>query len=78
MTAGEQYRVLAAKCDARANQEKDPAIRNEWEGMARAYLRLAEQADRNSLTDIVYETPPERSQQHQVEQQPQSKLEPKK
>jgi hypothetical protein len=28
--------------------------------MARAYLRLAEQAERNSLTDIVYETPPKK------------------
>jgi hypothetical protein len=29
--------------------------------MALSYLRLAELADKNSMTDIVYETPPPRS-----------------
>ena len=37
--------------------ESDAARKVEFENMARAYLRLAEQAKRNSLTDIVYETP---------------------
>jgi hypothetical protein len=40
--------------------ESDTARKVEFENMARAYLRLAEQAKRNSLTDIVYETPPKK------------------
>jgi hypothetical protein len=39
--------------------------------MALSYLRLAEQADRNAVTDIVYETPPEQPQVQQ-QQEPQS------
>jgi hypothetical protein len=37
---------------------------------------LAEQAERNALTDIVYEPAP--VQEQQAQQQPQSKLAPKK
>ena len=40
-----------------AQAETDRADKVEFENLARAYLRLAEQADRNSRTDIVYETP---------------------
>jgi hypothetical protein len=29
--------------------------------MANAYRRLAEQAERNALTDVIYETPPPRA-----------------
>jgi hypothetical protein len=75
MAPGDDYLALAAKCDGRASQEKDPAIRFEWESMARAYRRLAEQADRNAKTDLVYETPPERPNVQQPQQQQQSKLE---
>jgi len=58
MTAGDQYRVKAAELRARALQETSPAIQAELENLAIAYLRLAEQAERNSITDIVYEPPP--------------------
>ena len=46
--------------------------RAELEALALAYLRLAEQADRNAKTDVVYE-PPLMQQQHppRVEQQQQ-------
>jgi hypothetical protein len=37
-----------------------PRVKLNFENMARAYLRLAEQAERNRLTDIVYETPPKK------------------
>jgi hypothetical protein len=60
MPAGDHYRARAAELSAKAQAETAPAIRVEYENLAFAYLRLAEQADRNSRTDVVYETPPER------------------
>ena len=85
MAPGDHYRVLAAKCDVRALDESDRAIRHEWEIMAQSYRRLAEQAERNARTDVVYEPPPEKlhdlepppsqTQQPQTQQQPQGKLE---
>jgi hypothetical protein len=60
MAAGDQYRGRAAELSAKAQWETDPGIRIEYENLALAYLRLAEQADRNARADIVYEPPPER------------------
>ena len=34
---------------------KDSAIKADFENMARAYLRLADQAERNAHNDVVYE-----------------------
>jgi hypothetical protein len=58
MATGDTYRIKAAELSARARGEKHPAIRGEYENLCLAYLRLADQADRNSETDVVYETPP--------------------
>ena len=83
MAPGDHYRVLAAKCDARARVEGDLAIRHEWEIMAQSYRRLAEQAERNARLDVVYEPLPVKlhdleplpqTQQPQAQQQPQGKL----
>jgi hypothetical protein len=63
MTPGDQYRARAADLRARAQREADSLIRHEYENLALAYLRLANQADRNSYTDVVYEHAPERQQQ---------------
>ncbi len=41
-----------------ARQESTPAVRAELEGLAAGYIRLAEQAERNSHIDVFYETPP--------------------
>ena len=60
MTQREEYLLRAAELSARAQAESDAARKDEFENMARAYLRLAEQAKRNSLADIVYETPPKK------------------
>jgi hypothetical protein len=60
MPTGDQYRVRAAELNAAARCERNPEIRKEYESLALAYLRLAEQAERNSATDIVYETPRQR------------------
>ena len=55
-----EYLLRAAELSARAQIEANPADKLEFENLARAYLRLAKQAERNSQTDIVYETPPEK------------------
>ena len=44
--------------DAHARRESQASVRLELFHLATAYIRLAEQADRNSHMDIVYETPP--------------------
>ena len=54
------YLLRAAELSAKAQTETDPADKLEFENLARAYLRLAKQAERNSQTGIVYETPPEK------------------
>lgn len=54
MVTADHYRTLAADCDARSRREQVPQFKTEWEQLARGYRRLAEQADRNSLNDMVY------------------------
>lgn len=56
MTTADNYRVLAAKLTARARAVDNPEAASEWESLAHAYLRLAEQADRNTTLDAYYET----------------------
>ena len=53
MTGREEYLLRAAELDALAQVEQDPADRLEFENLARAYLRLAKQAERNSQIEIV-------------------------
>jgi hypothetical protein len=57
MTPADQYRILAARFTARAKAEQNARLRSEWQYLAICYLRIAEQADRNSRTDVVYEPP---------------------
>ncbi|MGB9042963.1 MAG: hypothetical protein WCC81_10890 [Pseudolabrys sp.] len=58
MVPGDKYRARALELLARAEIETDPQIRAEFENLAAAFLRLAEQAERNSLFDVTYEPPP--------------------
>jgi hypothetical protein len=60
MRAGDDYRDKAAEIYARAASEPHAATQVELESLARAYRRLAEQADRNSTADLVYFTPDHR------------------
>jgi hypothetical protein len=53
----DEYLLRAAELSAMAQIETDHASKVEFENLARAYLRLAEQAERNSQADIVYEPP---------------------
>jgi hypothetical protein len=72
MTPADRYRVKAGELAALARAEKDPFGKAEYVRLSQAYLRLAEQAERNSKTDVVYETPPHQPQVQQ-QQQPQPK-----
>jgi hypothetical protein len=56
MTPATYYRTLAAQLRTRAKNEDSPQLRAEWEHLAQCYIRLAEQADRNSRTDVSYES----------------------
>ena len=51
MTPADRYRVKAAELMARARLDTNPMLRLECENLALAYLRLAEQADRNAQTE---------------------------
>jgi hypothetical protein len=55
---GDEYRVKATEMMDRARKESDPQLRAQFDNLTLAYLRLSVQADRNSKTDLVYETPP--------------------
>jgi len=54
MTAAERYRVVAAEFKARARSEQSPSLRAELKNLALSYIRLADQAERNAATDVVY------------------------
>ena len=59
MVVGDNYRAKALELLARAETENNPAIRAEFENLAAAYLRLAEQAERNAGLVIDFELPSE-------------------
>ncbi len=67
MASGEDYVLKAAEIRALAEAETNPKVRNEFEQLARAYLRLAGQAKRNVETDITYEPPPPKLDDSQTE-----------
>jgi len=77
MTPADEYRVKAGDLAAFARAEPDPFQRAEYERLSAFYLRLAEQAERNSHTDVVYETPPTSPDRPQVQQQQQAQPEKK-
>jgi len=58
MTTGDHYRLKAAVLHARAIGQTSARIKEQFEKLSRAYLRLAEQADRNACVDLLYEPPP--------------------
>ena len=69
MPRGDEYCKKAAELIARSAQEPDPLQRVDLRKLAQAYLRLAEQAERNAEADIVYGTP--RHDQPNIQQQQQ-------
>ena len=54
----DEYRQNAANCLRMAERTADLGARATLLDMAQSWRILAEQAERNSATDVVYETPP--------------------
>ena len=59
MAVGDKYRGKALELLARAEIEADPVARTELKNLAAAYLRLAEQAEKNSGLIIDFDLPAE-------------------
>jgi len=81
MSKADEYRCNAADCIRIAERTTDLAARAELLEMARGWQALAGQAERNSRTDLVYETPPPPPEQrHPVstQQQQQQQIQPGK
>ena len=57
MKPGDEYCAKALEFLAKAETESSPLTRAEFENLAAAYLRLAEQAERNAEVDVTYEPP---------------------
>jgi len=57
MASGDAYRAKALELLAHAETENDPLLRSGFENLAAAYLRLAEQAERNTKLTIEFELP---------------------
>jgi hypothetical protein len=56
--SSERYRKYALECLALANRTDAPLSNVALLDMARFWARLADQAEKNSRLDLVYETPP--------------------
>ena len=74
MAAGDDYRIKAADVSARARQETSAQTRRELEGLALAYLRLADQADRNAKLAPPTDRSRSAAQQQQQNQQPPQRI----
>ena len=57
MTRGERYRAKAFELFDRAEAESSPFLRVEFDALAAAYLRLAEQAAHNDALIVEFELP---------------------
>ena len=69
MTPADVYRVKAGDMASLARAETDPFQKTEYERLSLAYLRLAEQAERNSQNDVVWEPLPMDRPTAQAQQQ---------
>ena len=72
----DEYRRSAADCLRMAERTADLAARAALLDMAQSWRVLAEQADRNSATDVVYETPPRSPPRPQPVAQQQQQIQP--
>jgi|tagenome__1003787_1003787.scaffolds.fasta_scaffold17395229_1 hypothetical protein len=59
--SSEEYRRNAARCLGVAEQMTELESKAALVEMASNWLRLAAQAEKNSKTDLFYETPPRRN-----------------
>ncbi len=58
MSNPDQYRQNAIDCLRLANETRDAGAKAVLLDMAQSWVRLADQAQKNLRTDLVYETPP--------------------
>jgi hypothetical protein len=58
MNRPEEYRKKAAEFRAQAEVSRNTALAKTMREYAAIYLRLAEMAERNNGSDLVYEPPP--------------------
>lgn len=58
MNAGDLYRQMAAQLQTKAAYSPSATLAAEWQTLAAAYLRLAEQADNNQHLDLSFEFGP--------------------
>jgi hypothetical protein len=58
MNSADEYRKRADDFSNKARETSDRLSAAEWHRLARWYVRLAEEAERNSMLDLVYEPPP--------------------
>ena len=73
-----EYRAHAAECVRLAQKTKDPQSKSSLFDMARAWLALVTQGEKNSeAPTLVYQTPEPRQQVAQQQQQPQPQPQPK-
>jgi len=64
VTPGERYRAKAFELFARADVESSSFLRVEFDNLAAAYLRLAEQAERNDGLIIEFVLPSKGDSKH--------------
>jgi hypothetical protein len=57
MSAADLYRARAEQFSKMASEEQNRYLQTEYAGMAASYFRLAQLADKNEKTDLVYEAP---------------------
>jgi hypothetical protein len=57
MPTADHYRKLAAEFRAKARLEERPGLRLDFNRLAKSYLLLAEQAEKNEKMGVSYETP---------------------
>jgi hypothetical protein len=65
------YRERAAECLRLAHETTNPQHRASLLEMAQSWLRLQDQAVKNSHADLSYETPPQQTVPQQQQQQQQ-------
>ena len=74
MSGTGEYRAHAAECVRLAQQTTDPKSKSSLLDMARAWLALVAQGEKNNdAPTLVYQTPEPRHQVAQQQQQPQPK-----
>ncbi len=54
MGLADTYRAKAEEMNAKACTATDELTQRAWATLAQGYIRLAEQADRNSNSDVVH------------------------